>query len=379
MNLSLKSFSQIVQDMGAILQSSATALVDVSVGSVARAIFEANAGIALWMQWLILQVLQTTRASTSTGSDLDSWMADFGLTRLPALPSSGLVIFYRFVTNLPASIPPGTMVKTSDGTLSFSVVASPSVSIWDPTSSTYILPAGVASASIPVQCTVSGSQGNIVTGTISIIASSLPGLDQVTNTLPFEGGTDAETDALLRSRFVNYLAGLSRATPTAIASAVGGVQQGITMSLLENVAANGSTSPGNFVVVIDDGTGFPPASLLSSVASAVDATRPIGTTVSVIAPTVLQVSVSLTALAPQQSATSSTISSSIQQAILTYLNNLPIGTSAAVSRVVQAAYGVPYTIDNIINVTLDGGSQDITAGSMVVIKAGSITVSINAD
>jgi uncharacterized phage protein gp47/JayE len=151
------------------------------------------------------------------------------------------------------------------------------------------------------------------------------------------------------------------------------------MSLLENVAANGSPSPGHFVVVIDDGTGFPPASLLSSVASAVDGTRPIGTTVSVIAPSVLQVSVSLTALVPQQSAPSSTVASAIQQAILAYLDNLPIGGSAAMSRIVQAAYSVSFVIDNVINVTLNGGTQDITVGSMGVIKAGSITVSINAD
>ncbi len=379
MNLSLKSFSRIVQDMGAILQSSATALVDVSVGSVARAIFEANAGVALWMQWLILRVLQTTRASTSTGSDLDSWMADFGLSRLPALPSTGFVAFYRFVTNMPASIPAGSVVKTSDGTLSFSVVASPSVSIWDPTSSTYILPPGVASASVPVQCTVAGSQGNVVAGAITTIASSLPGLDQVTNSLPFVGGSDAETDTLFRGRFVNYLAGLSRATPTAIASAVAGVQQGIAMSLLENVAANGSSSPGHFVVVVDDGTGFPPDSLLSSVASAVDTTRPIGSAVSVVAPTVLQVNVSLSASISQQTVPSSAISSSIQQAVLTYLNGLPIGSPAAVSRVVQAAYSVPYAIENVVDVTLNGAAQDISASSTTVIKAGSITVSVDVD
>src|SRR3954454_17883147 len=103
--------------MGAVLQSSATALVDMSVGSVIRAIFEANASVALWMQWLILQVLQTTRAATSSGSDLDSWMMDFGLTRLPASPSSGMVIFSRFANSLPAAIPVGSIVKTADGAL----------------------------------------------------------------------------------------------------------------------------------------------------------------------------------------------------------------------------------------------------------------------
>ena len=89
MKLNLKGFSQLVQDMGAALQSSASTLVDVSVGSVVRAIFEANASVALWMQWLVLQVLQTTRASTSQGLDLDSWMLDFGQTRLASVPATG--------------------------------------------------------------------------------------------------------------------------------------------------------------------------------------------------------------------------------------------------------------------------------------------------
>ena len=93
MNLSLKGFSQLIEDMGAALQSSATTLVDVSVGSVIRAIFEANASIVLWLQWLMLQVLQTTRASTSVDADLDSWMLDFGLSRLPAVASTGVVTF----------------------------------------------------------------------------------------------------------------------------------------------------------------------------------------------------------------------------------------------------------------------------------------------
>ena len=77
MILKLKSFSQLIEDMAAALQSSTTALMDISVGSVIRAIFEANASIVLWLQWMIIQVLQTTRASTSLGSDLDTWMRRF--------------------------------------------------------------------------------------------------------------------------------------------------------------------------------------------------------------------------------------------------------------------------------------------------------------
>src|ERR1700760_193899 len=116
--------------MSAVLESSATSLIDVSVGSVVRAIFEANASVVLWLQWLVVPVLQSTRASTSNGPDPDSWLQDFSMTRLPAVPSTGIVAFSRFGTSLPAAIPVGTVVKTADGSLSFSVAEDVNISIW---------------------------------------------------------------------------------------------------------------------------------------------------------------------------------------------------------------------------------------------------------
>ena len=142
----------------------ATTLVDVSVGSVVRAIFEANASVALWIQWLILQVLQTTRASTSTGADLNSWMLDFGLSRLPAVPSTGIVTFSRFVPNLTATIPVDSIVKTADGSLSFSVTEDDTFQFGNRASSGYVIPSGVASADLPVVCVTYGSIGNVLAG-----------------------------------------------------------------------------------------------------------------------------------------------------------------------------------------------------------------------
>ncbi len=49
-----------------------------TVGSVLRAQFwTVYASIALWLQWLIVQVLATTRLATSLGADCDSFGADF--------------------------------------------------------------------------------------------------------------------------------------------------------------------------------------------------------------------------------------------------------------------------------------------------------------
>ncbi len=376
MNLSLKGFSQLVEDMGAALQSSATKLVDISVGSVTRALFEANASVVLWLQWLILRVLQTTRAATATGSDLDSWMLDFGLIRLPATASTGVVTFSRFVSNLPATVVPGTLVKTTDGSTSFQVVADSTISIWQPGLGAYVIPAGVLSADLPVLCTTGGATGNVLASTVTLVAASLSGIDEVNNANPFGNGSDAEPDAALRKRFQTYLDSRSRATLMAVQDAIANVRQGLEFVIDENTGAVRQPQTGNFLVTLDDGSGYPAADLISAVASAVDAVRPIGTTFSVVPPTVVVIDVSLTATFTVP-ATTEQVVANIQNAVANYLNSLGIGRMASVTRVAQAAYLVSDSIDNITGVQLNGGSVDIVPPPGTVIKAGLVNVVAN--
>jgi uncharacterized phage protein gp47/JayE len=376
MKLNLKGFSQLVQDMGATLQSSATSLLDVSVGSVIRAIFEANASVVLWLQWLVLQVLQTTRAATSQGSDLDSWMQDFGQTRLPTAPSTGVVTFSRFAVNLSANIPIGTVVKTGDGSLSFLVTEDRGLSIWQSSTSGYVLPSGVSSADLPVVCTAGGSAGNVLAGTINIIAASLPGIDQVNNSNSFSNGANAESDQIFRNRFQNYLASLSRATLSAVLNAIANVRQGLNVAIVENTAANGTAQIGSFVVIVDDGTGFPSSALLSAVASAVDFVRPIGTRFAVLPPQVYTVNVSLTATLTSTE-TSTACVASIQNYVSSYLDSLPIGAGASVTRVAQNAYLAGSCVGNITAILLNGSSLDVVPATLSVIKAGQVSVVTN--
>ncbi|MGD0103385.1 MAG: baseplate J/gp47 family protein [Rhodopila sp.] len=376
MNLNLKGFSQLVEDMGAALQSSASSLIDVSVGSVVRAIFEANASVVLWLQWLVLQVLASTRASTSNGSDLDSWMLDFGQTRLPALQSTGIVTFSRFVNSLSATIPAGTLVKTTDGSLSFAVTGDQSLSIWQSSAAAYVLPSGVSSADVPIICTTSGSVGNVLSGTVTVIAASLPGVDQVNNPDPLSNGANAETDRAFRQRFQSYLASRSRATLTAVQNVINNVQQALNFVILENTMPGGTAQAGSFVVIVDDGTGYPSSSLLSDVATAVETMRPIGTTFAVIHPQVLTASVTLTATLSSTSV-AALIVPMIQNYIFVYLNTLPIGSSASVTRVAQNAYLAGPGVQNIAGILLNGSSADMAPPAGTVIKAGQITVAVN--
>ena len=122
----------------------------------------------------------------------------------------------------------------------------------------------------------------------ALLFSAIPGVDSVTNNVPTTGGLDAESDLALRQRATLFFASLSRGTLMAVLAAATSVQQGLQIGVVEN-----SPQAGQFVVVADDGSGNPPASLLSAIYAAVDAIRPIGSVFTVIAPSTVSATISI--------------------------------------------------------------------------------------
>ncbi len=373
MLLQLQNFNTLVQTMAATVQSAATQLLDLTVGSTLRAVLEASASIGLWMQWLILQVLQTTRAATSVGSDLDSWMADFSLVRLPASASVGSVLFSRFTPTQAALVPVGTLVRTADGTQSFVVSAVPTNPAWSAAQNGYVIAAGVASVSVPVVAVVAGAAGNVQAGVVTLLGSAIPGVDTVTNAAPFQGGLDAESDPAFRARFQAYINSRSLATPSAVGYAIASVQQGLDYTIQENVSPAGLSTMGNFVVTVDDGSGSPSTTLLAAVTGAIDAVRPVGTTYAVQPPGVLTANISLgiTAAANSQLAV---LVGTVGAAITSYVDALKLGQSLPLSRIVQLAYDADPGVSNVSGVTINGGTSDLLASPAQLVKAGTVAV-----
>lgn len=373
MQLSLQNFTSLVQTGAAAVQSSSRQLLDLTVGSVLRAVLEANASVGLWMQWLMLQVLQTTRAATSSGGDLDSWMADFSLSRLPASQASGVVTFSRFTPLATALVPIGALVRTADGTQTFGVTANTALTSFSAAQNGYILAAGAASLDIPVQAVTAGSAGNVQAGSITQLATAIPGVDAVSNAAPFQNGLDAETDDAFRARFANYLDSRSLATPLAVGYAINSIQQGLQYTIQENQDTTGAWSPGRFVVTVDDGSGSPSSSLLSTVTEAVEAARPIGSIFSVQPPAVLQAAISLdiTVAPPAQQ---STVAAVVGAAIASYIDALPIGAPLALTRIAQVAYGAHGSVSNVSQILLNGTTADVVPPPSGVVKAGLVAV-----
>ncbi len=322
----------------------------------------------------MLLVLQMTRAATSNGGDLDSWMADFSLVRLAASPASGMVAFSRYNSGAGALIPVGALVRTIDGSETFAVVADSSVTAWNSDLNGYIIGSGVSSLDVPVVAQTAGSCGNIQADWIVVLATALSGVDSVSNGAGFTNGIDAESDNAFRLRFQNFLSSRAQATLCAVRYAISSVQQGLSYIIQENQNPSGQFQLGNFVVVVDDGSGYPSNSLLSVIQQAIEAVRPVGSTFAVFPPVVSTVDVSLT-ITTTASADIAVVIPQIVDAIETYVNSLSVGASLPASRVVQIAYTAASSVVNVTGILLNNQPSDIVIQPCGVVKIGTVVVS----
>ena len=372
--LNTQTLTTVVQNMVAAIQGQSKALINFTIGSVLRSILEAIASVVMWLQGLILVLLATTRAATSQGADLDSYVNDYGVTRLAAVAASGLVTFARFTNTQAALIPFGTQVQTADGTESFTVIVDATNPAYMPSLGGYQINAGVSSINLTVQANIAGSAGNVAAAGISVLTQAISGVDTVANASQFVNGLDAETDAALRVRFVAFIASLSKATKSAIGNAILSLQQGLSYTLLENQQYNGTVQMGYFFVVVDDGTGAPPGSLLSTVANAVDAVRPVTSTFGVFAPIVVTANV-LMSLTTAPGYVHGTVVAQVVAALQKAINTLSLGVAFPFTRLAQIAYDASPGVTNVTGVQLNGTTADITPTSLQVIKAGTLNVS----
>lgn len=371
-NVTSKTFDQLVNDQVTAIQSKAQSLIDFAIGSILRAIVETNSAVALWIQGILLQLLATTRAATSSGTDLDSWGSDFGFTRLPAIAATGMVTFSRFSITLGAFIPANTQVQTSDTSPeTFTVTADSTNAYWNAALNGYSVPAGTVSIAVPVLCSVAGTIGNVLAGQCNTLTGSIPGIDTVTNAAAFTSGKDAETDTAFRVRFVAYLSSLSKATKNAISAAIAAVQAGLSFTLTENYNYAGTLTPGYFYAVVDDGSGYPSSGLLASINNAIDLVRGFTITFGVYAPVLQTANVAMTVASVNHAADAVLA----QAAVSAYIASLGLGAKLPYTKLAQIAYDASPTITNVSAVTLNGGTADINTTAQQRVIAGTIVVS----
>ncbi len=252
MTLPTRTPDQFVSDMTAAFAAQAGVQPVFSSGDPLLAFLQTVSVQLDFLQALAQQIVNLTRAQTSTGSDLDAWMAQFNFARLAATSATTQE---TFSANQPAAAPVniqaaalnssgvyagGVIVQSSNGGTQYQVVPDTGNPAYSATLNAYVLTAGQSSVTATVQALNAGSASNVAAATLIQIGTPLPGIDSATNASPASNGLDAESDSAFRARFVTYLASLAQATRSAILTAIASVQQGLLVTLVENASP---TSP----------------------------------------------------------------------------------------------------------------------------------------
>lgn len=374
--LPTRSFATIVTNIASGIQGRANQLIDFSIGSPLRAIAEGFAGLFLWFQALVLQLLQSTRLSTAVGVDVDTFVGDFQVSRLLAQPASGTVIVSRLtIGNTSAFIPVGAQFQSSDGTQKYTVTANPTFVGYSAFLNGYTLAPNTGAISVPIVSVNKGSQGNVVAGAITQFASALTGFDRVTNPSDLLNGFDSEKDSPLKARFAAFILGLSRGdfygTQYAVLSAAITVQ----WTLTEDFDYAGNWRPGYYYVVADDGSGTPPGDFMTAITNAVNSVRPLSIQAGTFLPRVNNVIVSLS-IQTMAGFDHNTVVGLVAQTIENNINLMGLGQGLDFNIISSWAYTVS-GVSKVMSVLLDGLDGDVSsvsANNQVSIKCQSCIV-----
>lgn len=390
MALNTQSFTRIVQQQVAAIQAAVSAvggpILSFVVGSLELARVEAVAAVSMWLQYLILAVLNITRLSTSTGNDIDTFIADFGCPpREAAVSASGQVTFSRFTPTAQAIIPAGiytpnssgsggtysggAMVLTADSTQPFQVIPDSTQTYWNAAQNAYVIPAGVTSAQATVLAQNAGIQGNVAAGTITTISTAIQYVDTVTNPNAFANGVNEESDAAVQARFQTYVSGLRAAIRSAVVSAIEGVQQNVQYEIVENQTLAGVSQPGFFYVVISPYSN----ALHDAIYAAINAIRGLSITFAVYAASNLTANVTTTVTAAS-GYTLANVEAAVQTAIQNFIASVPLGGTLSWTQLFSVIWAVPGVASVANTMTINGGNADLVATAQQDIVAGTITV-----
>ena len=343
-------------------------------GDPLLAIFQASAAQAVFLESLDDTIANYARAQTSTGAALDSWMAQFGFVRLPAIGAFGPVTFSTAsVLAYNVVIPVGAIVQTSGGAIQFQVIADNTQPAYNATANAYIILAGNTSCSVTVQCTVAGTVGNVSANTIIQLSSTIPGVASINNASAFTNGVVAESDTAFFTRWVAHLSSLSNATLAAITAAINAIQTGLDFQILDNTTQTNTTEYGFFTVVVENGNQPPSGSLLTTIFNTLNGVRAFTVQDVVVAPTI----VTLTSIALTVHLSATGTNAGVQAALATFVNGLTIGTTLHISDITANALANGAVSVQGGSVLINGSSSDFVINDLQVLRIMQSNITVN--
>jgi uncharacterized phage protein gp47/JayE len=347
----MKTFDEILADL---LQAvvAKTPFTNLNVGAGLRGILEAVASSIAGLYQLIRTVSGALFIQTAEGTWLDLKAREVGIRRLAAKKARVRLTFGR---GAPATqdtlIPAGTIVRSRKD--------AQGRSLRFVTDEAATLATGQSSAVVIATAEEAGTIGNVGPGTISLIVTTVSGIETVINqdvgglSYLAQEGADAESDRAFRERAIGKWdtlgVGGTRGAYHAWAMGVPGVQAAMVLD-------DAPYGPGTVGVVVLGTDGAPTPQLLQDVRDYIRPRQPLTAQLVVSSATITPVSLTLTVWR-FATADQATVEAAVRLALQGYSDALQLGEGLIRARLVAAVMAV----DGVYNVTVDAPTADVPA------------------
>lgn len=297
---------------------------------LAGEIFSLGANI----EWLKNQMF----TKTATGECLDLHASERGLARKEAKKAKGVLTFSReSALDYDVEIPQGTLCSLS-GTEGIRYVTTQGAT----------LTAGNLEVEVPAESEFGGKNKNTGQETIVVMVTPPVGITSVINEAAFTGGTDAESDEVLRERILESYRNISNGSNKAFYKEEVLKYDGIhSASVIPTARGTGTVD----VYVAGKGE-LASADLISMIQSDISNLRELNLDVQIKSPTLVGVDVMMS-ITIKPGYVLSEVRTECQNAINEFFDNLSIG-----EQVIFAAMGHKiFEIEGVKNYSFDPGSD----------------------
>jgi uncharacterized phage protein gp47/JayE len=358
MALPTQTFSQFVTSMQNAILTNTQKITNLASGSIMQATIQAVSGVLIALQLLIVHVFNSNRLASSTGTDVDSFLNDYGLKRPQATFAKTTLVLTRATTGIELDVAMNSVVQTPGSGIQFSPALDYNQASFDPVRGFYYFTPSQATISITIEALVAGTSGNVAAGTLTQIVAGFSGVNSVTNPAAVTNAQDAASDPVAKALFPSYIAGLPSACVDAWENAIKSQGQNVTYQLIEYLTFSGAAFVSGVTVVVDDGSGNASTPFLNGVYAAVDAIRAAGVQFAVYKPTNVTINIDVR-ISVASGASLLAAQANVTAALHAYINTLGVGVNATyvdIANVIQGVSGVfSYTM-----LTVNGGTTDVT-------------------
>lgn len=349
------TFNEITTNIETNIGSKSENLTDFTPGSNIKAIIDAFTHFVEFLQLQTNIGFEAFALRGARGDDLDLRVQDFGVTRKAAQQSTGIIQFKR---NTPS---PSDFTIYADGQLSTqSDVFGNTINYT--IDSNIVFPSGSVSVTGWVTCTTAGIIGNVPSGYITSIVSSIPGVDTVVNNAAFTDGADEENDEQLRERVTLHINGLKAGNESAIRAAALSIP-GVTVARVKE----NEPALGQITIFVSNQSGILTQEQIDAVNEAIDSAAAFGILVNLVTPTVNYITISMDVTYNKDFyETDAVVDERVRTAINSFvMNNTEISTK--IVDLTLKAYEVP-GVKNVKNVKINGVASDFTSNGFDVTR-----------